>query len=229
MPSHCELRAGASCAILGTVLLVAGTYLHPVPDDPNDALVSFKLYAADRFWLISHFSQLSGIALMIGALVILARQLETKTTGGWPSIAQAGAVASLAVVSALQAVDGVALKRMVDAWAAASVMEKAATFQAAFAVRQIEIGLASISSLILGPTATIYGVAILSIGVYPTWTGGIAIVGGVATALSGVIIAATGFSATAMAVNMPASLLLIVWTLIIGIMMWRSTIPRFDE
>ena len=51
------------------------------------------------------------------------------------------------MTTALKAVDGVALKVMVDAWAVAPAAQKEAAFYAAFAVRQVEIGLASVLSL----------------------------------------------------------------------------------
>ena len=59
----------------------------------------------------------------------------------------AGAIAAIGISAALQAVDGVALKRMVDVWAASPAASKALAFQAAFAVRQIEVGLAAMTSI----------------------------------------------------------------------------------
>ena len=112
-----ENRIGAVCAIVGTMLLLAGTWLHPMPADPNNAVQAFAAYAADRFWVASHLAQLVGIALALGALVILARQLETGGAAVWARLASAGAIASLALAAALQAVDGIALRAMVENWA----------------------------------------------------------------------------------------------------------------
>lgn len=72
-----------------------------------------------------------------------------------------GAAACTALAGALQAVDGVALKAMVNGWAAVHEAEKATLFQPAFGVRQIEIGFASITGLLSGLTVTIYGIAFL--------------------------------------------------------------------
>jgi uncharacterized membrane protein (DUF2068 family) len=130
-------------------------------------------------------------------------------------------VASLALAAALQAVDGVALKRMVDAWAAAPAEHERAAFHAAFAVRQIEIGLASMLSLLLGVTAVLYGVVLLVDRTYPRWLGGLAIAGGLPTAVAGVAIAYTGFSDLAMSINMPANVVLLLWMLLLGRCMWR--------
>jgi hypothetical protein len=201
--------------------LIIGTYLHPVPDDPNDAVAAFTAYAADRLWVASHLMQLAGVALMVTAVIVLAWELDAASGRTLGRIGAAAAVASLAVATALQAVDGIALKRMVDTWAAAPTSNKAAAFYAALAVRQIEIGLASTLSLLLGLTVAVYGLALVADGSYPKWLAIVAIAGGVATAISGVVMAYTGFSGLAMAVNMPASALLIAWIVAIGISMWR--------
>src|SRR5439155_16789672 len=91
----------------------------------------------------SHLTQLAGVALMVAALLLLAQQLRMGSGTAWAGVAAGGAIASLVVAVALQAVDGIALKLMVDAWTAAPAAQKEGVFHAAFAVRQIEIGLAS--------------------------------------------------------------------------------------
>jgi hypothetical protein len=221
MLSRSESRIGAMCAIVGSVLLFVGTYLHPLEADPNEAVAAFTEYAADHLWVASHLTQLVGVALMTTALLFLAHQLESVSGSGWIRIAAGGAIASLAVATALQAVDGIALKRMVDAWASAPAAQKEVAFHAAFAVRQMEIGLASLLSLLLGLTVTVYGVALLVDTTYPKWLAGLAIVGGMPTTVAGVVIAYTGFSGLAMAINMPASSLLLGWMLTLGVFMWR--------
>ena len=94
------------------MLLLAGTWLHPMPADPNKAVQAFAAYADDRLWVASHLAQLVGIALALGALVILARQLETGGAAVWVRLASAGAIASLALAAALQAVDGKGSQRL---------------------------------------------------------------------------------------------------------------------
>jgi len=190
--------------------------------DPNDARAAFAEYAADRLWVASHLTQLAGVALVTAALVFLARRLEERVASGWERIAAAGAIASLAVAGALQAVDGIALKAMVDAWARAGAGEKDAAFRAAFAVREVEVGLASMLGLFLGATATLYGIALLADRTAPRWLGALAIAGGVPTFAGGVATAASGFSDTAMALSMPSGLLLMAWMVAVGVALWRD-------
>jgi hypothetical protein len=209
-------------AISGALFLFAGTYLHPMNADPNVPSAAFTEYAADHHWIASHLMQLLGIALMVAALVLLSRRMAGGPADAAAILGTAGAVASLAVAAALQAVDGVALKAMVNAWALASGREKEVLFQAAFAVRQIEIGLASIASLLFGFTLSIYGIALLTDRRFPKWLGFLAIAGGAPTAIAGIVIAYTGFSGLAMAINMPAGSLLLFWMVALGIYVWKK-------
>jgi len=222
MLSRAEQRIGAACAVAGSVVLFIGTYLHPMQADPNRPLEAFAEYAADRFWIASHLIQLAGVAFIVTALVLIARQLELRNRTSWGRVAAGGAVSSLAIAAALQAVDGIALKHMVDAWARAPASEKDMLFHATFAVRQVEAGLASMLSLLLGFTATLYGAAFLVDGTYPRWVSGLAVIGGITTALAGLAIAYTGFSALSMAVSMPGSSVLLLWMLALGVCMWRG-------
>ncbi len=168
-------RVGAMCAIAGAALLFIGTFFHPMGVDPSDPVAAFAEYAEDRLWVASHLVQLAGVAAMLAALLLLSGQLEARGCSSVARIATAGAVVSLALAAALQAVDGIALKSMVDAWAAAPVSEKEGMFHATFAVRQIEIGLASMLSLSLGLTMILYGIALLQDKMYPKWFAGVAI------------------------------------------------------
>ncbi len=110
---------------------------------------------------------------------------------------------------------------MVDRWAGAPPAQQPAIFEAAFAVRQVEAGLASLTSLLFGITVTAYGVALILSPVYPIWVGFVAMLGGLGTVAGAVILAYTGFSASMMMINMPANLLLLVWMIVVGVLMWR--------
>ena len=152
---------------------------------------------------------------------MLSRSLDGGKAAAWSSIGLAGAIATLASTAVLQAVDGVALKFMVDRWAAASPEQQRAIFEAAFGVRQVEVGLASLTSLLFGITVTVYGVAMILSPIYPVSVGSLAILGGLGTAAGAVVLAYTGFSESMMMINMPANLLLLAWMIAVGVLMWR--------
>ena len=217
-----EDRISAACAFAGCVLLGLGTSMHPMHAEPNDAAAAFAEYAADRNWIFSHLLQFAGAALLVAFMLLLARQLRVSIPVLQP-LASGGAIASLAVAAALQAVDGVALKAAVDAWAAAPAADKPTAFSAAFAVRQIEIGLASLLSILFGATAALYGLLLYGDGRYPTWIGGVAVASGIGVAAAGIAIAYGGFSPTAMNIQMPASLLLLTWITAVAAILWRRS------
>lgn len=214
-------RIGPIAGIAGAVLLFVGTYLHPMSADPNVPLAAFTEYASSGHWVTIHLMQLFGVLLIAGSLVLLSREIVDGPAAEWATLGAAGAIASLAIASALQAVDGVALKFMVNTWAATPEPGKAAMFDATFGVRQIEVGLASMTSLLLGLTAAIYGVALLIDDRFPKWLGTVAIAGGVPTAIAGLVMAHTGFSNQAMVIGMPSNSLLILWMIALGVYGWK--------
>jgi hypothetical protein len=223
MPTRPESRIGPITAITGAVILFVGTYLHPMSADPNVALAAFTEYAASGNWVAIHLMQLFGVVLIAASLVLLSRKMAEGPAAEWATLGAAGAIASVAIAAALQAVDGVALKFMVDMWAATP---EPAMFSAALGVRQIEVGLASMTSLLLGLTAAIYGIALLIDGRFPGWIGVVAIVGGVPTAVAGVVMAHTGFSNAAMVLGMPSNSSLIVWMIILGVYEWKRPVVQ---
>ena len=155
---------------MGVAFLFGSTLLHPLGSDPSDA-AAFAEYAMDSLWLWSHVGQFVGIAGLVVALVALASTFGPGTAAAWSRIGLAGAAATLAVAAVLQAVDDVALKLMVDRWAASTGAAQVLAFEGAFAVRQVEIGLASFLSLVSGLTLTAFGAAMLLSRRYPGWLG----------------------------------------------------------
>jgi hypothetical protein len=219
--NNTEDRVGAACAFIGCVLLGIGTSMHPMQADPNDAPAAFAEYATDQNWIIGHLLQFVGAALLLGFMLVLSRQL--RATSGLRQVATGGAIASLAVAAVLQAIDGIALKALIDTWAAAPDAEKPVAFAAAFAVRQVEIGLASLLSLLFGATCALFGLLLHGDGRYPRWIGGAAFAGGAGIAAGGVMIARGGFGAVATNIQMPASLMVLAWVVGVAALHWRRS------
>ncbi|WP_457153306.1 hypothetical protein [Mesorhizobium sp. P5_C1] len=215
--------ASVSSALLiaGAVLLFVGTSLHPMHEDPNDALAAFGEYAADHIWLFSHMAQLAGVLSMVAGLVLILGRLSDGPPRGWALLTILFGAASLAAAAALQAVDGIALKAVVNAWAMADAATKPSLFSAAFAVRQIEVGFAAISAMLLGLTVLLANVALRQARRSPLWLSLLGGVGAVGVLVGGFATAATGFSGTAMAANMPGSMVLLVWVVLLAVADFR--------
>ncbi len=67
----------------------------------------------------------------------------------------------------------------------------------------------------------LYGLAVALSHTYPKWLGWLAVIAGVAVSAAGITTAYTGFSGLAMNINMPASSVVLVWVIIVGLLMWR--------
>jgi hypothetical protein len=214
-------RIGAVAAWAGAPTLFVATLLHPMSADPNDAPAAFAEYAASTTWVATHLGQFLGVAMLGVALVGVAAAMEAGAAAAWARVGVLGTAASVATAAALQAVDGVALKAAVDRWARATGEARARAFEAAFAVRQVEIGAASLLSVLFGLTVSIFAVAMLCGRRFPPWLAAVGVVGGVATIAAGVAQAYTGFSALSMTLGMPASSVLLVWAVLVGVRAWR--------
>jgi hypothetical protein len=216
-------RAGGYATLIGVVLLLAATVLHPMEAEPNDSAAAFAEYAADAFWVATHLAQLAGTALITGGLLTLSWKLRAGRAGAWAVLAAAAAVAAFASTAMLQAVDGIALKSTVDRLASAPVESRAAAFEAAVAVRAIEVGLASIATMLFGLAVLLYGIALEVDGAAPKWLCVFGTAAGAATLASGVGMAYGGFSSTAMAVSMSSTVLAISWCVCVGVRLLRDS------
>jgi hypothetical protein len=204
---------------------VVATLFHPSGADPNDAPAAFAEYAADRLWVWTHLGQFVGAGAIGAALALLSATLDGGRASAFGRLARYLAVASIALAAALQAVDGVALKATVDRWAAAAAAGRAVAFEAAFAVRQIEVGLAGLYSLVVGIAVICYGVALL-LALRAAWLGALGIAAGVAIAAAGGMFSLTGFSPGAMTTSAIASLALIGWVGAVSVDAWRHARAR---
>ena len=59
--------------------------------------------------------------------------------------------------------------------------------------------------------------------------GWLAIVGGVFMIIAGLVMARAGFSRLAMAINMSASSVMLVWMMTVGVLMWRRDGMIYDS
>jgi hypothetical protein len=213
-------KIGAVAASVGVVLLIVSTLLHPLNSDPSDAPAAFAEYAADSHYVWIHLGQFAGFFGLGMGLVAFAATLEAGRAAAWARVGVAGTVASIALAAALQAVDGVALKATVDRWAGAGEA-RWLVYEAAHAVRQVEIGLASFLSVLFGLTLLAFSLAILLSTGYPAWLGVIGFLDGLGMAAAGTAQASMGFSGLAMTLSMLATSMFLVWMILAGILMWR--------
>lgn len=142
------LRLAAALLLGGTTLsLIAGGF-HPDHQPANNHAAAFLEYARSSAWTAIHLGQFAGMLLIVAGLIALFAAVDRP---GWAGrLGAAWAMVSLGLYGVLQAVDGVALKQAVDAWASAPEAEKAARFASAEAIRWLEWGVRSYQSFVLG-------------------------------------------------------------------------------
>jgi hypothetical protein len=128
---------------LGVVVSLVAGILHPERANANDHVAAFTEYAGSELWIGVHLGQFAGMAILIAGLYVLGSALAgvPGRAAGAARLGKLAAAAALALYGCLQAVDGVALKHSVDAWAAADGAEKAVRFAAAEDMRVSRAGL----------------------------------------------------------------------------------------
>ena len=104
----------------GAALAVVAGLLHPHDEPPNSHEAVFAEYAHSADWVWVHDLQFLSAAVVVAGLLTLGRALQR--VGRSPALVRVGdaaAAATVALIAVNMAVDGVALKRAVDAWAGA--------------------------------------------------------------------------------------------------------------
>jgi hypothetical protein len=222
------LRLGSMAFLAGLVIIIVSTIFHPSSQLLTNHPLVFAEYAASKTWIASHIGQFAGVMLVfVGGFVALHRLLASSESGVVALLGLAAAIVAACTFAILQAVDGIALKRAVDSWAAAPADEKVAAFRVAEGIRWIEIGTNSIFRILQGSVAVIFGVAIAMSGLLHRWIGGFGILAGAATIIFGVGIAYVGFANQPIVGDL-STFTSLIWPAILGIFMWKKSMTKMS-
>src|SRR5215472_1783686 len=146
-------------------VFVVAAQFHPHEADPKNHLLSFTQYAHWSGWTADHLLFFVYWAIALAGVVVLIDVLDLRN-GIAGTVARLGIVAAGAtlVLSAMRfLVDGVVLKRAVDAWASAPAAEQAARFASAELARWMEEATISYQSFLFGLTLILLaGVVLLT-------------------------------------------------------------------
>ena len=178
----------------GALLGVVSGVLHPHRVAPNSHRAVFLEYATSRDWVWVHDLQYLSAALVVAGFVVLyhaSAAIRPPSALSRIALVSAGVTGSLIAVN--MAVDGVALKQAVDAWAAAPEADKAGRFAAAEAVRWTEWGANSLFTIQLGATVLLFGWLLAVEHRRCRVPGLVAVVGGTALVASGLQVGKEGF------------------------------------
>jgi hypothetical protein len=220
LPWH---RLFGALFISGAIIGLVGNGLHPHTAD-LDGAATVHAIAGNGAWVAIHLAIIVAILLVIGGLVGLAEEM-TGTTG--EPLAQLGLTAALlggAVVTVSLAIDGFVMKALSDASVSATGTNAALALRISVALKDVDFGIWSIGMLaFFGVAFACFGGAVIASRRYPGWFGWIAVIGAAGSAVAALLqIAASGEVQTAETLFFASSLLLTLWVLAIGILMWRG-------
>jgi len=190
------LRLSATLVLIGGVVYVILNVLHP--GGPGSDQVVFTLYANSSSWVAIHLGQFVGEAVLTAGLLILYFALGvSQGTPRWLGFFAAIAVGvALVLNGVLSAVDGVALKQAVDAWASAPAAEQATRFASAEAIRWLEWGTNSYWNITRGLAQVLLGSVIVWTARVPRPIGFLMGVSGLAFIVLGWVVGTEGFRGT---------------------------------
>jgi hypothetical protein len=213
------LRLSAWLLLAGQLLYIVVTQFH-ADGDANSHAAVFAEYAESDIWTVVHLGQFAGMAILLGGLLALFFAVDAQPgTARWAArFGAASAAATLALYGALQAVDGVALKQAVDAWASAPEAEKAARFAGAEAIRWVEWGLRSYQDFALALALLLFAAAVLRTAWLPRPIGYLMGLSGLAYAAQGWVVGVEGFSQT------ESAAIVLGWVLSLAWMIWLAAI-----
>jgi hypothetical protein len=174
-------------------------------------------------WVAAHLLQLGGVAGLVLVIVLLAGVIDGTRGSAWARATTVFGTAGLATAAVLQAVDGVALKAMVDLWSSAG-QDRSSLFAGALAVRQVEIGLDAMFALLLAAAFLTFGTGLITAPPGCRGLGALAVLAAAAAAVNGIALALSGFSATTMLATTVSGALALVWMLLAAAWSWRRAL-----
>jgi hypothetical protein len=222
------LRLSAVLLVVGFILFAGGTALfHPGHEPANNHGAAFAEYASSAGWTAVHLGQFAGMAVIIAGLLVLYFALDLRAGGAaWLARLGAGSAAvALGLYGVLQAVDGVALKQAVDAWASTSEAEKAARFASAETIRWLEWGTRSYQSFMFGLALILLGSAVAWTAKLPRALGYLMGLSGITYIVQGWVLGSEGFSATNTSAILAGYVFILAWILWLVVVAWRTKEP----
>ncbi len=213
MADRTLLRLSATLLFVGVLFSFLVGLLHAASGTPNNHTAEFAVYADSADWTAVHLGQFIGIAVIIAGLLVLFLALNVlHETAGWIArFAALSAVVELALYGVLQAVDGVALKQAVDAWASAPAAEQAARFASAEAIRWLEWGTRSYFSFMFGCSLVLFAIVIVWTARVTRPIGDLVGLSGIPYLVQGWVLGSEGFSSTNTIPTLLGYILVFAW------------------
>jgi len=221
--SPCKsLRLSASLLLMGQLLYIVATQFHADGDANNHPAV-FAEYAGSEIWTVVHLGQFASMAILLAGLLALFLALDVQAGAArWAGrFGAVSATVTLALYGVLQAVDGVALKQAVNAWASAPDAEKAAHFASAEAIRWLEWRVRSYQNFSLSLALLLFAVALVRTAWVPRPIAYLMGLSGLTYLAQGWVVGSEGFSPAHTIAIVMAWVLNLAWMIWLVVVAWR--------
>jgi len=215
--------------VIGELLFALVTALFHPDGDANNHPVAFAEYASSASYTAVHFGQFVFIAVLLAGLLVLFFALNVRSGAlGWVGrFAAVSVVVALALYGVVQAVDGVALKHAVDAWANVPEAEKATRFANAETVRWLEWGANQYQIFMFALALILLATVIVGTARVPRPIGYLMGLAAIPMLVQSLVIGTEGFSVPLLAGSLSAVALplMLAWSIWLLIVAWRMKEP----
>lgn len=223
MKDRSLIRLGAGLGFTGALIAVVANLLHPRTTG-SDETARFELIADSGVWDIVHYLVGVAVLFVLAGYVALARYVEDTPGSPWARLGLAGGIAAAAVGLLVAAIDGYALKAVVDRWAEAGRPAEGATLEAVHAVEAVSTGLFNVfNGTVVGAIPVLGGIAVMRSRRFVGWIGVLAIVGGViglGVDLYGTMAELTPFIANVVFTG--GALMVTIWAIVVNWTMFNA-------
>jgi hypothetical protein len=221
-----SFRLAAVLVLIGEgVSTLIVLYIHPGGGETIEA--TFMNYAASKYWVVIHLAQFCGTAILLAGVLAFFHILKVLDgvphwLGFFGSIA---ALVGLALAGVVFAVDGVANKNAVDAWATAPHAEQPTRLAIAEALRWIEIGTTSYLDIMLGLAIILLAAIVALTAKLPRSIGFLMALSGLGFIVVGWLVGTRGFTASnTVPIDAGYGFLFLAMILVL-IHSWRAKLP----
>ena len=222
------LRLSATLVVIGELLFALVTLFHADGEANNHPAV-FAEYASSASWIAVHLGQFVFMAVLLFGLLVLFFALNVRSGAlEWVGrFAAVSVVVALALYGVLQAVDGIALKHAVDAWANAPEAEKATRFASAEMMRWLEWGVNSYQNFMYALSLILLATVIVGTARVPRGIGYLMGLAAIPMLVQSQVLGTEGFAVPLLAgtLSTVALPLMLAWSIWLLIVAWRMEQP----
>ncbi len=220
MNDRALIRVASLIGFIGAVLAIPANLLHP--KTAGSAIVDrAELIASSSSWNLLHWVAGGAILMVAASFVALERHLRGRDGWMWARLTLFVGTIGIAVGVITTAIDGMALKAVADAWAAAGGGTGIPEFQAFNAIEQVSLGLFNtFIATALGAGPLLAGLAVLQSRAFNPVLAYFGIVSGVMGLIldtiqnfNGVTAVSANIGFTAVAFGVTVFLLGVTWTM----------------